>query len=130
MRVAWRRGGDVRAVSAGVTSKAIAVQVTPALTTRRTPKRVSAGSSVALSGRVRPAVAISVLLEREGPDGQFHRVRLIHGTVRQTLWRAAVRLRRPGLYRLTARTSAKDGDARAKPLYVRAVRAHTGGVSG
>ena len=37
VRVPWRRGGDVRAVSAGVTSKAIAVQVNPALTTRRRP---------------------------------------------------------------------------------------------
>jgi hypothetical protein len=128
VRVPWRRGGDVRAVSAGVTSKAIAVQVTPALTTRRTPKRVSAGSSVALSGRVRPSVAVAVLLEREGSDGEFHRVRIVRGTRRLTTWRAAVRLRRPGLYRLTARTGAKDGDVRGKQIYVRAVggRAHTG----
>ena len=46
VRVPWRRGGDVRAVAAGVTSKAIAVQVTPALTTHSTPKRVTAGSSL------------------------------------------------------------------------------------
>jgi N-acetylmuramoyl-L-alanine amidase-like protein len=132
VRVPWRRGGDVRAVSAGVTSKAIVVQVTPALTTRRTPKRVTAGSSVALSGRVRPAVALAVLLEREGSDGRFHRVRLVRATVRLTTWRAAVRLRRPGLYRLTVRSSAKDGNARSKPIYVRAVRGrvNTGGVSG
>jgi hypothetical protein len=130
VRVPWRRGGDVRALSAGVTSKAIAVHVTPALTTRRTPKRVSAGSSVALSGRVRPSVAVSVLLEREGADGKFHRVRLVAGTRRLTAWRAAVRLRRPGLYRLTARTGVKDGDVRGTQVYVRAVRPHTGGVSG
>jgi hypothetical protein len=37
VRVPWRRGGDVRAAAAGVTSKAIAVQVTPALTTHTTP---------------------------------------------------------------------------------------------
>jgi hypothetical protein len=130
VRVPWRRGADVRAVSAGVTSKAIAVQVKPALSTRTAPKRVSAGSSVALSGRVRPAVAVSVLLEREGADGNFHRVRLLRGSVRQTTWRCAVRLRRPGLYRLTARTAAKDGDVRGRAIYVRAVRAHTGGTSG
>ncbi|HEX5899527.1 MAG TPA: N-acetylmuramoyl-L-alanine amidase, partial [Solirubrobacteraceae bacterium] len=110
VRVPWRRGADVRAVSAGVTSKAIAVKVTPAVTTRRAPKRVSAGSAVALSGRVRPAVGVSVLLEREGADGRFHRVRLLRGSVRKTTWRCAVRLRRPGLYRLSARTAAKDGD--------------------
>ena len=121
VRVAWRRGGDVRAVSAGVTSKAIMVQVNPALTTRRASKRVSAGDSVGLSGRVRPAVAVAVLLERGGADGDFHRVRIIKGAVRLTTWRAAIRLRRPGLYRLTARTGVKDGDVRGTPMYVRAV---------
>jgi hypothetical protein len=130
VRVPWRRGGNVRAVAAGVTSKAIQVQVTPALTTRRTPKRVTAGSNVTLSGRVRPEAAVAVLLEREGADGKFHRVRIISATRRLTTWRAAVRLRRPGLYRLTARTAAKDGNARGKAVYVRAIRAHTGGVSG
>ena len=48
----------------------------------------------------------------------------------KTTWRCAVRLRRPGLYRLTARTAAKDGDVRGRAIYVRAVRAHTGGASG
>ena len=63
-----------------MTSKAIAVQVTPALTTHSTPKRVTAGSSLGLSGRVRPSVAVAVLLEREGADGKFHRVRIVSGT--------------------------------------------------
>ena len=130
VRVPWRRGGNVRAVAAGVASKAIVVQVTPALTTRRAPKRVTAGSNVVLAGRVRPEVAVAVLLEREGSDGRFHRVRIVSGTRRQTHWTAAVRLRRPGLYRLTPRTAVKDGNARGRAVYVRAVRAHTGGVSG
>jgi N-acetylmuramoyl-L-alanine amidase len=129
-RVAWRRGGDVRAVGAGVTSKAIAVRVKPALTTHTAHKRVTAGSTLSLSGRVRPSVAVAVLLERQGADGKFHRVRIASATRRLTTWRAAVRLRRPGLYRLTARTAAKDGDARGRAVYVRVVRAHTGGVSG
>jgi hypothetical protein len=132
VRVPWRRGGNVRARAGGMTSKAIEVQVTPALTTRRTPRRMTAGGSVGLSGRVRPAVAVAVLLEREGADGTFHRVRFVKAKVRQTTWRAAVRLRRPGLYRLTARTAANDGDVRGKAVYVRAVRGrpNTGGVSG
>ena len=71
-----------------------------------------------------------MLLEREGSDGKFHRVRLMRGTRRLTTWRAAVRLRPPGLYRLTARTAATDGDVRGTPIYVRAVRAHTGGAAG
>ena len=63
-----------------------------------------------------------MLVEREGSDGKFHRVRMIAGTRRLTSWRAAVRLRTPGLYRLTARTGATDGNVRGTPLYVRAVR--------
>ena len=130
VRVAWRRGGDVRAAAAGVTSKAIPVRVTPALTTHSTPKHVTAGSSLRLSGRVRPSVAVAVLLERQGVDGKFHRVRIVSGTRRLTTWRAAVILRRPGLYRLTPRTALEDGNARGRVVYVRVVRAHTGGVSG
>jgi hypothetical protein len=126
VRVPWRRGGDVRAVAAGVTSKALPVQVTPALTTHGTPRRVRAGSSLGLSGRVRPSVAVAVLLERQGADGKFHRVRIVSGTRRLTNWRAAVSLRRPGLYRLTARTAAKDGNARGRAVYVRVVRARRG----
>jgi hypothetical protein len=116
VRVPWRRGGDVRAVAAGVTSKALGVQVTPALTTHGTPRRVRAGSSLGLSGRVRPSVAVAVVLERQGADGKFHRVRIVSGTRRLTNWRAAVSLRRPGLYRLTARTAAKDGNARGRSV--------------
>jgi hypothetical protein len=126
VRVPWRRGGDVRAVAAGVTSKALPVQVTPALTTHGTPRRVRAGSSLGLSGRVRPSVAVAILLERQGADGKFHRVRIVSGTRRLTNWRAAVSLRRPGLYRLTARTAAKDGNARGRPVYVRVVHARRG----
>jgi hypothetical protein len=126
VRVPWRRGGDVRAVAAGVTSKALPVQVTPALTTHGTPRRVRAGSSLGLSGRVRPSVAVAILLERQGADGKFHRVRIVSGTRRLTNWRAAVSLRRPGLYRLTARTAAKDGNARGRAVYVRVVRARRG----
>jgi hypothetical protein len=126
VRVPWRRGGDVRAVAAGVTSKALGVQVTPALTTHGTPRRVRAGSSLGLSGRVRPSVAVAVLLERQGADGKFQRVRIVSGTRRLTNWRAAVSLRRPGLYRLTARTAAKDGNARGRAVYVRVVHARRG----
>ena len=130
VRVPWRRGGNVRAVAAGVTSKAIAVQVTPALTTRRAPKRVSAGSSVALSGRVRPSVAVAVLLEREGSDGSFHRVRIVSGTRRQTTWPPRCACAAPASTGSRPRTAVKDGNARGRAVYVRAVRAHTGGVSG
>jgi hypothetical protein len=122
VRLPWRRAGTVRASAAGVTSKVTTVDLMPALSTRRAPKRIAAGASVPLSGRVRPATSIFVVLEREGSDGRFHRVRSLRGRVSRTTWRATVRLRRPGLYRLTARTSAKDGGARGTPVYVRAAR--------
>jgi N-acetylmuramoyl-L-alanine amidase len=132
VRVPWRRAGAVRASAAGVTSKVTTIELTPALSTRRTPKHVAAGARVALSGRVRPAMSVAVVLERQGSDGRFRRVASIRGRVSKTTWRAAVRLRRPGLYRLTARTSRKDGDARGTPVYVRATRRRpsTGGTSG
>jgi hypothetical protein len=122
MRLPWRRGGEVRASAAGLTSRVERVGVTPALSTRRAPKRLKAGAAVALSGRVRPATRVSVVLEREGSDGKFHLVRSLPARVSGTTWRTSVRLRRPGLYRMTARTAAKDGGARATPVYVRALR--------
>jgi hypothetical protein len=125
VRVPWRRAGEVRAVaSSGVSSKAMEVEVTPALSTRTAPKRVAAGSIVSLSGRVRPATKVAVLLEREGSDGRFRRVRFVSARVNKTSWRAAIRLRRPGLYRLTARSGGTTG----RQVYVRAVRS-TGGAS-
>jgi N-acetylmuramoyl-L-alanine amidase len=122
VRLPWRRGGDVRAASAGATSQIASIGLTPVLSTRHAVNRVAAGRRVALSGRVRPATSVAIVLERQGSDGRFRRVSSIRGRVRRTTWRAAVRLRRPGLYRLTARTSAKGGDARGTPVYVRAVR--------
>jgi hypothetical protein len=122
VRVPWRRGGDVRAAAAGAFSRVASVGLTPVLSTRHASKRVAAGRRVALSGRVRPAASVAVVLERQGSDGRFRRVASVSGRVQKTKWRAAVRLRRPGLYRLTARTSPKAGDARGTPVYVRAVR--------
>jgi hypothetical protein len=114
----------VRASAAGVTSKAIDIELTPALSTRTAPKRVAAGGTVHLSGRIRPASKVSVKLERQGSDGTFRHVRFLRARVTLTSWRASVRLRRPGLYRLTARTS---GGGTGRTVYVRAVRS-TGGV--
>jgi hypothetical protein len=122
VRVAWRRGGAMRAVSGAAASRVAEVGLTPVLSTRHSSKRVAAGRRVALSGRVRPATSVAVVLERQGSDGRFRRVASVRGNVRQTTWRAAVRLRRPGLYRMTARTSPKAGAARGTPVYVRAVR--------
>jgi hypothetical protein len=106
VRVPWRRGGDVRAIAAGATSRVANVGLTPVLSTRHASKRVAAGRRVALSGRVRPATSVAVVLERQGSDGRFRRVASVRGNVRRT----------------TARTTAKAGEARGTPVYVRAVR--------
>jgi hypothetical protein len=128
VRLPWRRGGAVRAHAAGISSKVANVGVTPRLQVRPASKRVAAGGGVALSGRVRPAAPVAVVLERLGSDGAFHRVRSIRGRVERTSWRAEIRLRRPGLYRLTPRTALGSHDASTPGLYVRAVR-RTGGMA-
>jgi hypothetical protein len=118
VRLPWRRGGAVRATAAGVSSRALDVAVTPLLSTRTVPKHVHAGSVLALSGRVRPSIKVTVLLERQGSDGVFRRVRVVSARVTKTSWSSAVRLRRPGLYRLTARS----GGASGRTVYVRATQ--------
>jgi hypothetical protein len=123
VRVPWRRGGQVRAVASGVPSKAVKVDVTPALSTRKAPKHVNAGSTLTLTGRVRPATKVTILLEYQGSDGKFRHVRFLAARLSGTNWRAPVRLRRPGLYRLTARS----GGAAGRQIYVRAAR-NTGGA--
>jgi hypothetical protein len=123
VRLPWRRGGEVRATAAGVSSKALMIDVTPRLSTDTAPKHVNAGSTVTLSGRVRPATKVSILLEREGSDGKYRKVRFLKARLSNTSWRAPVRLRTPGLYRLTARSGGGVG----RPVYVRAVRL-TGGA--
>jgi N-acetylmuramoyl-L-alanine amidase len=127
-RLPWRRGGDVRAAAAGGTSKVATVGLTPLVSTRRPRRHVFAGSQVALSGRIRPATPVAVVLEVQAADGAFRRVRSLRARVTRTTWRAEVRLRRPGLYRLTART-AQGTVVRGDPVLVRAVR-NTGGASG
>ena len=124
VRLPWRRGGAVRATAAGITSKPLEVDVTPILSTHKAAKRVHAGSAIHLTGRVRPATKVSIRLERQGSDGRFRRVRFLSARVSKTNWGASVRLRRPGLYRLTARAAGAEGRA----VYVRAVRL-TGGAS-
>ena len=129
VRLPWRRGGVVRARAAGVTSRVATIAVLPVLSARRPAKRVRAGSLLHLTGRVRPAVPVVVRIEKQGSDGRFRRVTSVRGRVVKTAWGATLRLKRPGLYRLTALT--RDGAVAAPPAFVRAVRAkaNTGGAA-
>jgi len=90
----------------------------------RTPRRrrVARGTVLRLSGRVLPADPVRVLVEFKGGDGRWRRVRVLTGRVRGTNFNAAIRLRRPGLYRLTARTAGPGAHVRDAPLLIRVLR--------
>jgi uncharacterized protein with LGFP repeats len=121
--VPWRRSGQVRARAAGTSSAVASVAVVP-IVKLRTPRsrRVRAGAVLRLSGRVRPADPVRVLVEFRGRDGRWRRVRLVRARVRGTNFAAALRMRRPGLYRLTPRTAGRRDRTTGAPLLVRVVR--------
>jgi hypothetical protein len=117
VRVPWRSGATVRASAAGATSKAFAIAVRPRVTTHRAVRRVHAGGVLRLSGRVQPATATKVAVELRGANGRYRRVATVRARLRGTSWGAAIRLRRAGLYRITA-TTARSGRSPAR--FVRA----------
>src|SRR4051812_11365968 len=123
VQVPWRRSGQVRARSGAASSIVASVAVLPsvvlALPRRR---RIASGSALRLSGRVRPGGPVRVLVEFKGRDGRWRRVRVVGARVRGTSFGAAMRMRRPGLYRLTARTAGPAPRAAAAPLLIRVLR--------
>jgi hypothetical protein len=121
--VPWRRSGQVRARAAGTSSKVASVAVVPTVKLR-TPRsrRVRTGGLLRLSGRVRPGQPVRVLVEFRGGDGRWRRVRLVRARVTGTNFAAPIRMRRPGLYRLTPRTAGPGERATGAPLLVRVVR--------
>ncbi len=114
----WRRGAAVRAVGAGVRSTPVSVAVETVLELAPTPKRVLAGRSAVVTGKVRPAGGVRLRVERQTARG-WTKVADVPATVRSGRFRAKALLRRPGVYRLTL--TAK-GAAPGAPVYVRAVR--------
>ena len=121
--VPWRRSGEVRARAGSASSPVAKVEVVASVRLR-TPhrRRVPAGTVVRLSGRVRPAGPVRVLVEIKGRDGRWRRVRSLSGRLRGTNFNASARLRRPGLYRLTARTAGPGAHVKDAPLLIRVVR--------
>jgi hypothetical protein len=87
-------------------------------------RRVRSGGAVRVRGAVRPAVAVTVLVERKGPDGRWRRSRAVRAKVRGRGYSAAIRLPAPGLYRLTAKAGTPAAHRAAVPQYVRALRGH------
>jgi hypothetical protein len=128
------RSWDVRAVHNEVVSPRTRAVVAPTLEARLAAARVTAGRSAVVLGAVRPAKgALLVEASRQArPGGRFVRAFAVRRRVAADgRFRAAVALRRPGLYRLRVRFA---GDRRhaattAPDLLVRAVRGPTGGAS-
>ena len=123
VQVPWRRSGQVRA-RAGNASSLVANVAVIATVKLRAPRRrrVPRGTVLRLSGRVRPADPVRVVVEFKGADGNWRRVRSVHARVRGSSFSAAMRMRRPGLYRLTARTAGRGARAQDAPLLIRVVR--------
>jgi hypothetical protein len=127
-RVPWRRSGTVRAraippgAGTPVSSGALTVAVRPLLEVGQLPARVLAGRSVRVRGRVRPVGPVRVLVERQGKDGRWREVADVRMPLQGARFSKAIRLRAPGLYRLTPRTGTGRTAFRAPQVYVRAVR--------
>ena len=98
------------------------------VTAKAASRRIHAGNSVLLSGRSSEAGSVEIVVERAGGDMQFKFVRRVRIAVRSGQYRGRVLLRRPGLYRFTA----KAGDTgRSQQVFVRAIRrtARSGGLA-
>ncbi|MDX6657640.1 MAG: hypothetical protein QOH62_2433 [Solirubrobacteraceae bacterium] len=121
-RVPWVRTGRVRATITGATSPSTTVTVVPLLQARSLTKRVKAGGSATVSGTIRPAAAVRVLVERKDSRGRWRRVSESRVKVSKQSFTAHLSLKSAGLYRLTPRTGSTASPVAAPALYVRAVR--------
>jgi hypothetical protein len=114
-----------RAPSAPVVSPRLALRVAPGLATRIPASRIQAGRRLVLRGRVTPRRSVLyVVADREVRRGRYARSFTIRGSGARGTFRIPVRLRRPGLYRVSVRTK---GDRRnpvgsSGYVHVRAVR--------
>jgi hypothetical protein len=120
------RNRTLRAVVGDVVSPQVGVSVRPAITAGLPGPRVLAGRRAVVTGRIEPAKArLTVVVARQGRSGRYRRVALARTQNRKRgRFRAAIPLRRPGLYRLRARFAGDSLNTSALGpwLYVRAVR--------
>ncbi len=100
----------------------IARSVAPVVTATAATKRIRAGNSILLSGKTDQTGPVEVVVERAGGTNRFKFQRRVKMTVRSGRYSGRIRLRKPGLYRFTA----KAGDTGRSPqVFVRAVRRTT-----
>jgi hypothetical protein len=118
----WRRTGQVRARTAGITSGVATVAVLPRIEARTRARRVRAGTSVVLTGRVWPSDRVGVLIERKHRDGVWRKTGAYTARVSGQDWRVSIRLLHTGLYRFTAGSGTSSVYTNAAPLFVRSLR--------
>jgi N-acetylmuramoyl-L-alanine amidase len=119
------RNRTVRALVGNIASAPVKVAVAPSVGVRAGAKRVLAGRRAVLTGAVRPKKAVVIVqLARQVGTARFVRVAALRFKTRDGRYRAAVPLRRPGLYRLrvTFRGDRRNAPGRGPDAYVRAVR--------
>ena len=128
------RTWSLRAFAGFLTSPRTSAIVVPALSARIAVPRVQAGRNAVLTGAVRPRKP-AVLIEGWRQDvrtGRFLRAFTLRRGTANGRYRAAIRLRRPGLYRLRTRFAGdrRNGPAQAPDVFVRAVSSLSAGTGG
>ncbi|HXE44854.1 MAG TPA: N-acetylmuramoyl-L-alanine amidase [Conexibacter sp.] len=118
--------GELRAVANdSIVSPAVRALVQAGVRLRVAAKHLRAGATLTLTGTTAPAKAqVVVLVARRGAGGAYGRPRRIAATTRGGGFSAAVRLPRPGRYRLLAVTPADALNAagRSPAVLVRVLR--------
>ena len=128
------RTWDVRAFAGTLASPRTPVVVAPTLDARIALPRIIAGRRAVVLGTVRPRKA-AVLVEgwrQVVGTSRFVRAFTLRARSGSGRFRSAIRLRRPGLYRLRVRFGGdrRNGPAQATDLFVRAVRSLSSGTGG
>ena len=117
------RNRVIRALIGRVASRRLTLRVAPALTVVPPAGRIKAGRRSVLKGELRPKKGLVVVTGYRETRGRYRRAFAVRVRARDGRFRAAVKLARPGLYRLRVRF---DGDWRNAPVqadhFVRAVR--------
>jgi hypothetical protein len=117
------RNRVVRALVGRVTSRRLTLKVAPALEVTAPERRVKAGRRSVLKGRLRPSKGLVVVTAYRETGGGYRRALAVRVRARKGRFRAAVPLKRPGLYRLRLRFAGDKRNAPAQADYfVRAVR--------
>ena len=117
------RNRVIRALVGRVASRRLTLKVAPALEVTAPAKRVKAGRRSVIKGALRPKKGTVVVLADRETRGRYRRAFAVRVRAKDGRFRAAVKLARPGLYRLRLRFAGDRRNAPAQADYfVRAVR--------